>query len=181
LKIEQAEFWTDLRSVERGVGRVSTGPTAVEDYRSEAPERADREVPAAPVAAPGDWYDDVTAGGEPEEGPLVMAEPVDAIEQRLVQQEQLSPVRVMKTGPRSGWADAQGSHRFNMARFLTLTGSLDTVEDSGRWLELPKRGWMRTVLSLGARRRFSRDFMSDMHAPPRACRRVGSWGGVAGY
>lgn len=173
VKVEQAEFWADLGGGGRSKRGSSTGPTAVEDYLSEPPERESRGRSRSEeeVSEGGDWYDDVAAGSGVEDEPLVMAEPVDAIERRL-EAERVGPDRILTSGPAPEWSGAQRSQRFNMARFLTLTGSLDTVEDVGRWMELPKRGFFRSVLSLGRGRRFSGDFLKDIHAPPRAHRGV---------
>lgn len=57
--------------------------------------------------------------------------------------------------------------KLNMARFLTLTGSLDAVEEEGRWLALPRDGFRPRVM-LDAARRISRDFLGDLRAPPRS-------------
>jgi len=57
--------------------------------------------------------------------------------------------------------------QFNMARFLRLTGSLDKLEDQGRWYQLPRR-LFRACIVLDAKHRITRDFLKDLRKPPQS-------------
>jgi hypothetical protein len=57
--------------------------------------------------------------------------------------------------------------QFNMARFLRLSGSLDKLEDQGRWYQLPRR-LFRARIALDAKHRITRDFLKDLRKPPQS-------------
>ena len=78
----------------------------------------------------------------------------------------LISLRPRVSSVRLKYAEKHGP-RFNMARYLTLTGSLDAVADDGRWFQLPRRGQFRAHVVLDVVRRISKDFLRDLRAPPR--------------
>lgn len=192
LKTEQAEFWTDLGPSR---GRAEAASAVADRVRGESPRKRRTGGRTTSDGSPQrDWFrelEDRRVGGELE--PLAVSEPVDVLERRRDETEDPAaeakaptpaaeresatmvaeePVEVRYVAPAANTALVRGEPwtRFSMARFLTLTGSLDTVEDVGRWLELPKRGIFRSVLNLGSKRRISRDFIGDLRSPPRTYR-----------
>ena len=62
--------------------------------------------------------------------------------------------------------EAAPGPRFNMARFLRLTGSLDGVDNDDRWYRLPRKRF-RPSLVLGVKKHMAKDFWKDLCKPPR--------------
>ena len=164
INVQQTEFWTDAETAK---GRMADD--ALLD--TVALDRATMVLdPPEPLV---DMVDDPVTGSLAVSAPVesllaeLAAEEAEAREPVAKEEGARTPAEVAGTRPRhmvvpSGPPGTQ----FNMARFLTLTGSLDSVADEGRWYELPRRIF-RPVIGLAVKRRITMDFLKDLRAPPR--------------
>ena len=163
IQVEQTEFWSDVEAPSGPVTAVTfsrRGDTVYVDEtasltdwfleggedRAEMPRRAD-PAPEAPAPVMESASMQIEASEAKMELPARAAAPHATV---------TCPVSASTTRP-----------TFNMARFLTLTGSLDSVEEEGRYLVLPRRGFRPHVV-LDAVRRISKDFLKDLRSPPRS-------------
>jgi hypothetical protein len=195
IKIEQTEFWHEsagMPGVSPAANRAAMTQAdshSVGGERFEAeftveeiPEEAaagmteeDSPLVALEVSTPVESLVDEAAGdlgapGLPQveiEDPLnTLAAPADEV--ALAELEAPPPSRI-RTGIRNSLYALRESFgpRFNMARFLRLTGSLDPLEDQDRWYQLPRRAF-RPRLDLNVKRQISKDFLKDLRMPPRS-------------
>lgn len=170
IQVEQTEFWSD-------VDTPPSGPAASVTY-----SRRGDTVYVDETASLTDWFleDDEdptepTSRTEPEpplELPAPMTELAAAPAEAVVVTERGESTEIADPVPPPSSTITRPVPAptvvptFNMARFLTLTGSLDSVEEEGRYLVLPRRGFRPHVV-LDAVRRISRDFLKDLRSPPR--------------
>ena len=113
----------------------------------------------------------VPVGEEPD--PLDVLTESAATEGGQVAAGRASEDPVVPTRPRNGSSPVAlffrgpAGPRSCMARFLRLTGSLDSLEEEGRWYDVPRQA-IRPPLILDVKRRISRDFLKDLRMPPRS-------------
>jgi hypothetical protein len=185
LKIEQTEFWTETIS-SRLRATSSPVPSAAEDYFLDE----DYEVPEPMLDfGEADAVEAIVVVEESESPRLLdVSESIDSIERRRQEAREaetkgkapvaeptvepvpvpVKPSRPRGTVSRPTYAQQDAPQpRFNMARLLRLTGSLDAVDDRQHWYDLPTKRF-RAWFTVGARRQtISSDFLKDLRAAPR--------------
>jgi len=159
---EQTEFWSDIDC--QSIGSTSTYPSGNDQvYLDESSDLVDLFQEGG--------NDQATGGGA---SGRLSSERVDLPAASYAEDEpeeksnldfELTLLRPRVSSVRPKYAEKRAP-RFNMARFLTVTGSLDSVADEGRWLQLP-RGRFEAHVVLDVVRRISKDFLRDLRAPPR--------------
>ncbi len=172
LKAQQTEFWSlDQLSPQRipgasvealeetgehtsvsSVRRDNAGPAVYHETMVYAVDHLFREEsePAVDVSVRPDVAVEVCNEAGPDEAePSLQGEP---------ECEPEATPRPVVDVPRSA------APRFNMARFLRLTGTLDKLEDEGRWYQLPRR-LFRPRVALDSKQRISRGFVKDLRMP----------------
>jgi len=197
LTVEQTEFWSPDQLGPKGASAVSVEDVEEIGKHTLVPEeppfefRLERtvadaggekaeyavDIPAHPesVLAVGD-------SGNPDVAVAVCEEatPVEAEARRRNDTPPPEQFPVEPRGEAGASADANepAALGFNMARFLRLTGSLDKLEDEGRWYQLPRR-LFRARIILDAKHRITRDFLKDLRKPPQSSPsgRTGQMGG----
>ena len=159
---EQTEFWSDFDC--QSTLSTATYPSGNDHvYLDESSGLVD--------LFEGEGNDQATRGGDSGRpsfdgvGDPTTSSAQDEAEEKPDQDLQSTSLRPRVSSVRPKYAEKHAP-RFNMARFLTLTGSLDCVADDGRWFQLPRNRFQAHVV-LDVVRRISKDFLRDLRAPPR--------------